>query len=67
MKDLIEALTIFLKYTDTRNPTGCEHDVMYIFDVTREQVSDADHARLIELGFEWDAEEVYYSNRFGSG
>jgi hypothetical protein len=31
MKNLIEALTIFLKYQDLTYPTGCEHDVLYIF------------------------------------
>ena len=30
MSDLIEALTIFLKYGNPRNPTHCEHDVLTI-------------------------------------
>ena len=36
MKDLIEALQIFSKYTDTGWPTHCEHDVMYICGVDPE-------------------------------
>jgi len=68
MKNLIEALTIFSKYADLEWPTHCEHDVMYIIGITREQVSDEDHAKLEELGFIWsDSEDgCYLSFRFGS-
>lgn len=68
MKDLIEALTIFLKYADVRNPTHCEHDELMIMAVERKQVSDEDHARLEQLGFDWtdDQDGYYYSFRFGS-
>lgn len=51
MKDLIEALTIFLKYRDVDYPTHCEHDVLYIMDITEEEVSEEDKKRLDELGF----------------
>ena len=30
MKDLIEALTIFLKYADEYSPTHCEHDELMV-------------------------------------
>lgn len=68
MKDLIEALTIFLKYTDTQRPTHCEHDQLTICGVDRSQVSDADDKRLEELGFFWSESEggAYISFRFGS-
>ena len=68
MKDLIEALTIFLKYKDVRNPTLCEHDVLYIMEVTKEEVSEEDAARLKELGFLWSEGEnnCWISFRYGS-
>ena len=69
MKDLIEALAIFSKYMpkDIRNPTHCEHDVLYIINVDPSEVSASDHSRLDELGFITnDEEDGYMSFRFGS-
>jgi hypothetical protein len=68
MKDLIEALQIFLKYGDPRNPTHCEHDVMLVC-IDPKLVSDEDKARLKELGFFVGREfgdEAFQSFRFGS-
>jgi hypothetical protein len=72
MNDLIEALQIFAKYSDTKWPTHCEHDVMYIL-VSPSLVSSEDKKRLDELGFlsesdddEDDDDAVFYSYRFGS-
>lgn len=67
MKDLIEALTIFLKYGNPRKPTHCEHDVLYIL-VDPVVVSDADKARLDQLGFfpSEDVSGAFASFRFGS-
>ena len=39
MKDLIEALNIFLKYGNPKYPTHCEHDIMYV-SIDPELVSD---------------------------
>lgn len=65
MKDLIQALTIFSKYTDTHHPTRCEHDIMYISEVG--EVSESDSEELVDLGFEYDEhEEAWYSFRYGS-
>ncbi len=72
MKDLIEALQIFLKYKNETYPTHCEHDVMYIMDVTKEEVSEEDRKRLEELGFFHDddceegAGEGWMSFKYGS-
>lgn len=69
MKDLIEALTIFAKYLpgDPRNPTCCAHDCLYIMDLTKEDVSEADAKRLDELGFLFsEYEHAWISFRFGS-
>ncbi|MDD5008563.1 MAG: hypothetical protein PHC68_09245 [Syntrophorhabdaceae bacterium] len=72
MKDLIEALQIFLKYKNETYPTHCEHDVMYIMDVTKEEVSEEDRKRLGELGFIYDedsdegAGEGWMSFKYGS-
>lgn len=66
MKDLIEALQIFSKYTDTKYPTNCVHDWLGIMRVPRE-IDPADEARLKELGFLWSEEyESWGSYRFGS-
>jgi hypothetical protein len=70
MKDLIEALTIFLKYVDDDPyaPTHCEHDVLYVPTVDFAKVSDEDKKRLDELGFteNTDGIEGFMSYRFGS-
>jgi hypothetical protein len=69
MKDLIEALQIFLKYAnDDRNPCHCEHDVLYIGSgIDLKMVSDEDLKRLDELGFFWsESDDSFISFRFGS-
>ena len=68
MKDLIEALTIFAKYKNPDYPTHCEHDVLYVMEVTRDEISDEDKKRLDELGFIWIESEggCWLSFRFGS-
>lgn len=68
MSDLIEALTIFMKYGNPRNPTNCEHDVLWV-DINPTLVSREDDERLKELGFMFDAPGDgggYHSFRFGS-
>ena len=67
MEDLIEALNIFIKYSIVKWPTTCSHDVFAIMEVTEEQVSKEDKARLDELGFLFsEDEECWISFRFGS-
>lgn len=67
MEDLIKALNIFLKYTDSANPTHCEHDVLYVVDISYEEVSKEDKEELKKLGFSWSNEiDCWYSYRFGS-
>jgi hypothetical protein len=66
MKDLIEALTIFAKYSDDQHPTHCDHDVMYV-GVDPADVSDEDKDRLEELSFLPDeGHGSFKSFRFGS-
>lgn len=66
MDDLIAALQIFRKYTNSRWPTHCEHDVMMV-GVNPEDVTAEDKQKLKELGFsESDEYEVFVSFRFGS-
>lgn len=65
MKDLIEALTIFAKYKNNENPTHCEHDVLYVVGITKEEVSEEDRARLDVLGFFY-SNDGWKSYRFGS-
>lgn len=66
MSDLIEALTIFLKYGNPHNPTHCEHDEMTVC-IDPSGVSAEDLARLEALSFRpREREQCFYSFRFGS-
>lgn len=65
MKDLIEALAILSKYSDTKYPTTCEHDVLYVC-IDPATVSADDLARLAELSFLPNPEGSFSSFRFGS-
>ena len=66
MRDLLEALTIFAKYTDAAHPTCCEHDVLYVL-VDPAEVTAEDRARLEALSFDaQDHDRNFTSNRFGS-
>jgi len=54
MKDLIKALTIlqsFLKNPDTKYPTACEHDVLYVCSIDFNKITANDIHTLSELGF----------------
>lgn len=63
---LIAALTIFRKYANPPYPTGCDHDVMYVY-VDPSVVSAEDLAALDAFGFEADADiDGFRSYRFGS-
>lgn len=70
MKDLIEALTIFMSHGDVSYPTHCEHDIMYIYPKGPHDFTEAELVRLEELGFIPDAEfgdeGAFSSYRFGS-
>lgn len=69
VKDLIEALTIFLKYGNPEHPTHCEHDELTICGIDPALVSDEDKKRLEELSFLHDddwVEDCFISYRFGS-
>lgn len=68
MDQLIEALTIFRKYKNEQYPTHCEHDVLWIMGVTKDEVSNEDRDRLAELGFFWSDSDggAWKSFRFGS-
>ena len=68
MEDLIKALQVFLKYTNPRNPTHCEHDVMRVAQGVRpEDMTEEDRDLVETLSFSFDEEfEDWYSYRFGS-
>jgi hypothetical protein len=68
MDGLIEALMIFRQYRNVARPTHCEHDVLTISAVTRDEVSAEDQKRLNELGFVWSEAEdgCWRSYRYGS-
>ena len=66
MDELIEALNIFLRYANLRNPTHCEHDELWIAGIDPGEISDEDKATLDELGFFINDEGAFMSFRFGS-
>jgi len=68
MKDLIEVLTILLKYGDKSYPTHCEHDIMYLScAVHPDEVSQEDKDRLNDLGFFVNEEfDCFSSFKYGS-
>lgn len=69
MKDLIEALTILLKYGNPDYPTHCEHDQLLICDINPDDVSKEDKKQLKKLGFDVTSEygeKQFYSFRYGS-
>lgn len=68
MNELIKALQIFAKYSDSKFPTCCEHDILYV-PVNPAIVSEEDKEELDKLGFTYgngEPEEVFYSTKFGS-
>lgn len=66
MKKLIEALTIFAKYTDDDFPTGCEHDILYVY-VDPKNVDTKDIETLDDIGFNANyGDYCFYSYRYGS-
>lgn len=66
MKDLIEALQIFLKYTQAEYPSSCDHDIFRIY-VNPKIVSKEDKKILEKLGFHPEAKnECFYSFKYGS-
>ena len=67
MKELIEALNIFLKYGDHGVPTHCEHDELWVVGYSKDEISQADSQRLNELHFDWsDSDDSWMSTYFGS-
>lgn len=67
MEDLIKALQIFLKYKNNYAPTHCEHDIMMVSKIEKNEVSKEDKKELKKLGFAWDSEyDCWTSYRFGS-
>lgn len=67
MSDLIETLTILLRYGDPKWPTHCEHDTLWIVGIDPDDVSDYDKTRLVDLGFFVDeSDNSFKSFRFGS-
>ena len=66
MDDLIKALNILRKYVgNIERPTYCSHEMLHIYDVDPEKVSDEDIKELDELGF-YVGDEGFESIRFGS-
>ncbi len=67
MNELITALQIFAKYSDSSYPTHCEHDVLMITDISEQQMATADVEAVQKLGFFWSEEyDSWVSYKFGS-
>jgi len=66
MGELIQALTIFLKYKNEDYPTVCEHDVLIIVGVPK-GMTEEDSNMVQDLGFYWsDHYGAWVSTKFGS-
>jgi len=69
LENLIEALTIFVKYDTERPfaPTHCEHDRIWVHAAKQKDIPQEDADRLEELGFFWDDNIGCWSSfKFGS-
>jgi len=69
MKDLLEAIKIFLKYGNPDRPFNCTHDTLVVWGIPPCTVSKADIKRLDQLGFfvsDDDGEECFKSFKYGS-
>lgn len=62
MKELIEALQIFLKYGDVHYPFVCEHDKLHVVGYDHSTFSKEDKNKLEELGFSCTTEGEPYDN-----
>jgi len=71
LKDLIEALTILLKYGNPTFPTYCANEELQVHGIDPRNISDQDVESLEELGFYVNIEgvngmeDMIYSDRFG--
>lgn len=65
MKQFIEAMNIFSKYTNKEHVFHCEHDSMYVC-IDADLVSEEDKALLDELGFFVSGENIFLSYKYGS-
>ena len=67
MKDLIEALTIFLKYGNPMFPTHCEHDMLYVMiDPATVSAEDLDRLEALDFFPNYDFANIFASYRYGS-
>jgi hypothetical protein len=68
MKNLIESLTIFMKYCgDAESPTHCEHDQLYFCAIKDHSIiSKEDKKRLKKLGWNFGDKSEIYSFTYGS-
>jgi len=67
MDKLIEALTILREYKNEDRPTHCEHDVLCVVGIGKDEVTAEDVARLDVLGFFWSDEYGGWASfHFGS-
>ena len=64
--NLIAALGILEKYDRGSYPTHCEHDELFIVNVTYDQVTPEDRAELEALGFHKNSHGNWSSYCYGS-
>lgn len=60
MSDFIEGLNIFMKYKNPKTPFHAEHDIIWILEITPDEVSQEDKEKLEKLEFYHDSECFYY-------
>jgi hypothetical protein len=66
MKELIEALIIFSKYTNEERIINCEREILYVYiDPNKVEFSTEDINKLEALGF-IVGDGCFYSYKYGS-
>ena len=63
MEDLIKALQLIWKYfknPDTKWPTACEHDTLYVGEVKMEEIPVEDIRKIADLGFNPGIDDDYH-------
>lgn len=68
MNKLIRALQIFAKYQqETEWPTNCEHDILMIMGVDKDDIPEKEKKELEDLGFDWhEGTQCWGSYKYGS-
>ena len=67
MKELIEALIVFQRYSENEYPTHCEHDALCVCHIEQSDMSEVDREYVEARSFFWNEEyDCWSSYKYGS-